>query len=44
VILNGLTFVVAEELGQKWQPKKEKREQAPAFQMEYSTSGTKPNG
>jgi hypothetical protein len=26
VILNGLTFIVAEELGQKWQPKKRKAE------------------
>ena len=44
VILNGLTFVLAEEIGQERQPQKRKRELAPALQMEFSTNATVPDG
>jgi hypothetical protein len=35
LILKGTLLVVLEEQEPKSQPKKEKREQAPAFQMEF---------
>ena len=45
VILNGLTFVVTEEIEQERQLQKEKSgRKAPALRMEFSINGTIPDG
>jgi hypothetical protein len=44
MILNGLTPVVAEQLGQKWQPRKEKREQGSRTPNVVTTGVIIPNG
>ena len=45
VILNGLTFVVAEEIEQERQPQKEKSgSEVPALRMEFSRNASIPNG